>query len=215
MAGTNTNGKRSHECSNAKGEREVSKEGTVNIHGKEYITVAKRVHDFRSVCTIKDGWGIITHLVTCTDQLVVMRAEIHHPTGGVVATGYAEEVRSSSSINRSAALENCETSAVGRALAAAGFGGSQYASADELKQKLMNHPRHKHIWSAEERAAAAIVEPDSYAAFCKGLTERMVRLEEVQALCRVKQWGNPRAWSRAKREKFLAALDAGTIEELQ
>jgi len=195
----------------------VSKEGTVNIRGKEYITVAKRVHDFRSVCTIKDGWGIITHLVTCTDQLVVMRAEILHPTGDVVATGWAEEVRAASSINRSAALENCETSAVGRALAAAGFGGSQYASADELKQKLMNHPRHKHLWSAEERAAAAasIVEPDNYAAFCQGLAERMVSLEDVVQLCTVKQWGKPRRWSINKRSKFLAALDAGSIEELQ
>lgn len=184
----------------------MTKEGTVNIHGREYITVAKRVHDFRQHCTLDDGWGIITHLVTCTDQLVIMRAEIVHPTGDVVATGWAEEVRSSSNINRSAALENCETSAVGRALAAAGYGGSQYASADELAAKLTGK---------KQQPAEAIVAPDNYADFCKELVQRMVSLEDVVQLCTAKQWGKPRRWSIKKRDKFLAALDAGTIEELQ
>ena len=179
--------------------------GTVTIRGIEYITVAKRVHDFRSVCTITDGWGIITHLVTCTDQLVVMRAEILHPTGDVVATGWAEEVRASSSINRSAALENCETSAVGRALAAAGFGGSQYASADELVSKLTGKSK---------PVADAIVEPHHYADWCKALVNREESLEDVVQLSRARQWGHPRRWSIKKRDAFIEALDAGTIEGL-
>jgi hypothetical protein len=41
-----------------------------------------------------------------------------------VATGYAEEVRGAGNVNRTSHVENCETSAVGRALANAGYAGS-------------------------------------------------------------------------------------------
>ena len=48
-------------------------------------------------------------------------------------TGHAEEDRSASRINQTSALENCETSAFGRALASIGFGGdASYASAEEV-----------------------------------------------------------------------------------
>ena len=49
---------------------------------------------------------------------VVFRAELYLPGGDLpVATGYAHEVRGSSPVNRTSHVENCETSAVGRALA--------------------------------------------------------------------------------------------------
>jgi hypothetical protein len=41
-----------------------------------------------------------------------------------IATGYAEEVRGAGNVNRTSHVENCETSAVGRALANAGMAGS-------------------------------------------------------------------------------------------
>jgi hypothetical protein len=41
-----------------------------------------------------------------------------------VATGYAEEVRGAGNVNRTSHVENCETSAVGRALANAGMAGT-------------------------------------------------------------------------------------------
>ena len=50
----------------------------------------------------------------------------------LLATGYAEEVRAASKINATSALENAETSAIGRCLSALGFGGQEYASADEV-----------------------------------------------------------------------------------
>jgi hypothetical protein len=54
----------------------------------------------------------------------------------VLATGYAEERRDSTTINKTSALENCETSAIGRALAAYGYAGTEYASADEVAQAV-------------------------------------------------------------------------------
>jgi deoxycytidylate deaminase len=108
--------------------------GVVNIHGKEYKTVAKRVDEFRQD-NGKD-LSIITSLVDRDENAVVMKAEILDKDGRVIATGYAEEHRTASQINKTSALENCETSAIGRALANFGLGGGEYASADEVANAI-------------------------------------------------------------------------------
>lgn len=115
--------------------------GIVNIHGKDYETVASRVKKFRGEHGYED-FSIVTEIVTADENIVVMKASIlmrHAPFGEhdspmmvVVATGHAEESRTASQINRTSALENCETSAIGRALAAFGMGGTEFASADEV-----------------------------------------------------------------------------------
>ena len=110
--------------------------GTVNIHGREYKTVALRVNEFREKYPITDGWAITATIISVDEKVVVMRSEITNPEGLIVATGYAEEERSQRGINSTSALENCETSAIGRALAAAGFAGTEYASADEVAQAV-------------------------------------------------------------------------------
>ena len=110
--------------------------GVVNIHGKEYKTVALRVAEFRNEYTIKDGWGIVTTLVHHDSDTVIMKAEVVNPSGMVVGTGYAEEKRSASQINRTSAMENAETSSIGRALAAVGLAGTEYASADEVANAI-------------------------------------------------------------------------------
>ena len=106
--------------------------GTVKIHGKEYKTVALRIQEFREK---HPDFTIQTELVEANDILVVMKATIS-AAGIVIATGYAEEVRTASKINRTSALENAETSAVGRALAFFGLGGSEIASADEVANAI-------------------------------------------------------------------------------
>jgi len=107
----------------------------VKIHGKEYYTVAERISSFRA--EHNDKYGIVTDLVSNGEEIVV-KAEIKDISGNVVATGYASEVRDSSMINKTSALENAETSAVGRALACFGLSGTEYASADELANALSN-----------------------------------------------------------------------------
>lgn len=106
--------------------------GTVKIHGKEYKTVALRIQEFREKYP---GHTILTELVEANDTLVIVKATISWE-GVVIATGYAEEVRTASKINRTSALENAETSAVGRALAFFGLGGSEIASADEVASAI-------------------------------------------------------------------------------
>ena len=70
--------------------------GTVKIHGKEYKTVALRIQEFREK---HPDFTIQTELVEANDMLVVMKATISQGDQ-VIATGYAEEVRTASKINR-------------------------------------------------------------------------------------------------------------------
>ena len=108
-------------------------EGIVPIHGKQYKTVAYRVNEFRSQYP---DYTVSTKLVEANDTLVVMKASISNEQGRLLATGFAEEVRAASKINRTSALENAETSAIGRALAALGLAGTEYASADEVASAI-------------------------------------------------------------------------------
>lgn len=126
--------------------------GKVNIHGREYKTVALRVSEFR---TDRPDWSITTEIVEADAERVVMRATITHPDGRIIATGHAEEVRASSQINRTSALENAETSAIGRALAAAGYGGSEFASADEVAQAIAQQAASSGAPQFGKRQAAA------------------------------------------------------------
>jgi hypothetical protein len=79
----------------------------------------------------------ITHMVSeAGADICVIRAELW--LGDLcIATGYAEEVRGAGNVNRTSHVENCETSAVGRALANAGMAGSDVskrASREEMSK---------------------------------------------------------------------------------
>lgn len=118
----------------------MSKEtGIVNIRGREYLTVALRVTRFRQQFPISDGWSLIMDPVEVGD-VVRVRAQIVSPTGVVVAQDWAEERRGATIINKTSALENACTSAAGRCLAAAGFVGSEYASAEEVANAIAQQP---------------------------------------------------------------------------
>lgn len=107
--------------------------GIVDIHGKSYETVALRVKKFRDK---HPDWTLLTEIVTRTDECVVMKATILNDQGRVLATGHSEEYRADGKINATSALENSETSAIGRALAAFGLGGTEFASADEVAHAM-------------------------------------------------------------------------------
>jgi hypothetical protein len=109
--------------------------GIVKIHNKEYKTVALRVTEFLASTKHKD-WSIETDLISDGNQ-VVMKATIKDVDGRVRGTGYAEEVRGSTNINKTSAMENCETSCIGRALSCVGHSGSEYASANEVSDAMI------------------------------------------------------------------------------
>ena len=111
---------------------------TTNIKGKEYAEVNQRVKAFRTL--YPEGF-IITEILCREGGLCIIKATVGHYADGksvILATGTAYEKEGSSQINRTSYIENCETSAVGRALGMAGFGiDTSIASADEMNNALL------------------------------------------------------------------------------
>tara|TARA_X000001382_G_scaffold114983_1_gene93531 strand:- start:11 stop:610 length:600 start_codon:yes stop_codon:yes gene_type:complete len=111
-----------------------SKNGSmISIHGKEYATVPHRVAVVRRNLGAK--LQIHTEIISIDKDTVVMKAS-GVIGGNVIATGHAEEKRSASRINQTSALENCETSAVGRMLAFVGITNDSIASAEEVSSAI-------------------------------------------------------------------------------
>lgn len=109
---------------------------TVDIKGKEYSEVNQRVKAFR----INHPLGsIATHIESLEDGVVVMSCEVRDENGELLGKAYAYEKEDSSFINKTSFIENCCTSATGRALGYAGYGiDVSVASAEEMQNALNN-----------------------------------------------------------------------------
>jgi hypothetical protein len=126
----------------------------MDFRGKKYLTVAKRVEIARR--NFGGSIGITTDPVqigTVKGEPIIFKATITDDKGFVLATGHSWEVIGVGHVNATSALENAETSAVGRALAALGIHGGEYASANELRDKPEN-PTVKALSDAWEDAIA-------------------------------------------------------------
>jgi len=196
--------------------------GIIRLHGRQYKTVALRVQEFRISHPISEGWAIVTNLVHCNADTVLFRASITDPNGREIAVGYAEEKRTAKGINATSALENCETSAIGRALAAAGFGGTEYASADELVNAL-NQQRHLNSGGGGSSSAAPTRRNDrnhhpswtrDHKRYVAELKARSLTYEKVANFCEARSWGRPASWTTEERARFLEDLDKGTFKDL-
>lgn len=112
---------------------ELKNSPTVDIKGKSYTQVSTRINIFRKYFPTAS----IETLITYNDDIRVIIQTKISLNDKVIATGYAEEVRGDGNyINQTSAVENCETSSIGRALSNLGLGGSEYASANELENAL-------------------------------------------------------------------------------
>ena len=109
---------------------------TTNIRGKQYVEVNERIKFFRQESQYKN-WGINTEFPMLTADECLCRCTITDNDGMVVAVGHAHENRAASNINKTSYVENCETSAVGRALAMLGIGiDASIASANEVETAI-------------------------------------------------------------------------------
>ena len=107
---------------------------TLPIKGKDYVQVTERVKAFRQL--FPEG-TITTEIISMEGENVVMKATISDGEK-VLASGLAMEKESTSYINKTSYIENCETSAVGRALGFLGIGiDASMASAEELVNALV------------------------------------------------------------------------------
>ncbi len=109
---------------------------TTNIKGKEYVEVNQRLLFFRNEKKY-EGWSIETSFLVLDSESCVAQCTIRDAEGRVRAQGSAQEDKSSSYINKTSYIENCETSAVGRALAMLGIGiETSIASSNEVRMAI-------------------------------------------------------------------------------
>jgi hypothetical protein len=97
-----------------------------------YETVAQRL--VRWWTEYPDG-RIITSIHHYDGSTIIMRAECYNNDDRLIATGYAEEVFGNSPVNKTSFLENCETSAIGRAISNSRIGHTgERASVTEMEK---------------------------------------------------------------------------------
>ena len=105
---------------------------TVDIKGKKYVEVNERLKFFRTEEKYKD-YSLESEIIELANGVITIKAIIKDGNGIIKATGLAQEKESSSFINKTSFVENCETSAWGRALGNLGIGiDTSVATADEV-----------------------------------------------------------------------------------
>ena len=81
--------------------------------------------------------------ITADKSMVVFRCDVyfHADDHKAKASGYAEETRNSSPVNKTSFVENCETSAIGRALANCGYAAKGSRPSREEMEKVQRAPQ--------------------------------------------------------------------------
>lgn len=109
---------------------------TIKIRDKDYVEVNERLKYFRENYA---DYSLESELVSCDNGICIMKAIIRNEKGEIKATGYAYEKENSTFINKTSYIENCETSAWGRALGNLGIGiDTSVASAEEVQNAINN-----------------------------------------------------------------------------
>lgn len=161
------------------------------IKGKDYVEVNQRVKAFRQL--IPNG-RIETTLIRLDNGICTIKAEVYDGEGNALASGIAEEKESSSFINKTSYVENCETSAVGRALGFLGIGiDASICTADEVGNAINNQAQpgeeQRNYKSEIETYSALLAEnskqsPDEW----KQAAKEKYKTDKEQANCLIKWW---------------------------
>ena len=156
---------------------------TTNIRGKQYVEVNERIKFFRQE-TKYDGWGIHTDINMLDGSQCLCKCTITNCDGEVIAQGHAHEVQGSSNINKTSYIENCETSAVGRALAMLGIGiDTSIASANEVndaiakQQEMVDNPHVQKLSKALDAPVENIM--DKAVSYIKGSSDKQKAFDSV------------------------------------
>ena len=171
--------------------------GVTQRGGKKYTEVAKRVEAFRKHFGFK--YGITTDIIIDDGKRVVIKSKIFDLVNSTipVGEGYAEEIRGSSNVNKTSAIENCETSAIGRALASCGLHGGQYASMDEIIKADRNDK------AIDNNALKEKPKQESKVDWTLYIAKQQESITKMKTLTALSSWTN----NEAKNLEHLAAAD--------
>lgn len=177
---------------------------TMEVKGNPYASVAERIKAFRML--FPTG-AIKTEIISLDNGTCVMKATVGYNNEGrfdgdrtefvVLGTGIAYEKEGSSFINKTSYIENCETSAVGRALGMCGLGiYSDVASAEEVQTAQLQQDALKPITAEKRKALVKSCEedgiPESYICELYGVTE-IKELTEAKFVNLFSNWDKMKA----------------------
>ena len=131
----------------------------IDVKEKKYMEVNQRIKAFRMV--YPEGF-INTEMISNENGVCVFKATVGFESEHgirVLGVGHAYEKEGSTFINKTSYIENCETSAAGRALGMAGFGiDTSVASAEEVQNAINNQP----ISKKEQTVLKNMIESKGY-----------------------------------------------------
>lgn len=114
---------------------------TTDIKGKEYAEVNQRIKAFRM---LHPNGSIQTSIQSLENGICVIKAFVFDEEKNLIGTGHAYEKEGSTFINKTSYIENCETSAVGRALGMCGIGiDTSVASYEEVQNAIVQQEEEK------------------------------------------------------------------------
>ena len=156
---------------------------TTNIRGKQYVEVNERIKFFRQEDKY-NLWGIRTEFPLIDSEQCLCKCTITDADGDIIAQGHAHEERGSSNINKTSYVENCETSAVGRALAMLGIGiDTSIASANDVEdaiakqQELVDNPHVQKLSKALDAPVENIM--DKAVGYIKSQTDKKKAFDAI------------------------------------
>ena len=114
---------------------------TIDVKGKEYSSVNERIKAFR----MNHPLGTIaTKIESLVNGVVVMSCEVRDEEDKLLGKAFAYEKENSTFINKTSFIENCCTSATGRALGYAGYGiDTSIASKEEVENAIAQQEKEK------------------------------------------------------------------------
>jgi len=148
--------------------------------GKEYAEVPQRVKAFRM---LYPNGSLSSEIISLENGVVIIKATACDENGNVLGTGHAYEKEGNGFINKTSYIENCETSAWGRALAACGIiGGSDDATGSIASaEEVLNAQKQQRKMSEDEKKAKLknlLIETESdvplFLAWCEKRFQRKV-----------------------------------------
>lgn len=118
--------------------------------GKEYAEVPQRVKAFRM---LYPNGSLTSEIISLENGVVIIKATACDENGNVLGTGHAYEKEGNGFINKTSYIENCETSAWGRALAACGIIGGNDDTAGSIAsaEEVLNAKKQQMLMDEEEK----------------------------------------------------------------
>lgn len=179
---------------------------------RDYVEVNQRIKAFRML--FPNG-RISTELISLENGVCIFRAMASDEEGNLLGTGTAYEKEGSTFINKTSYIENCETSAVGRALAMCGIGiDASVASKEEVENAKLNQDKPKQTAKAQEQTDA-VEEAKAKAKVIGYINRHQMPQDDIAKLCKFYKVESIQDLTLANCKHYISSIEkrGGNIDE--